>query len=126
MVEGIGEALGIALDPDVPEKWLPQLGGMARMIGAVLRNTSNPTMLEAGYKTNVIPSSATAVIDGRFLPGQEEALQQTLAELVGDGIETEVLNRDIALETSFRRRARGRDVRGAQGRGPGRASRSRT
>ena len=101
MVEGIGEAMGVALDPDVPEKWLPQLGGLARMIGAVLRNTSNPTMLEAGYKTNVIPSSATAVIDGRFLPGQEEVLQRTLAELAGDGIEIETLNRDIALETSF-------------------------
>jgi acetylornithine deacetylase/succinyl-diaminopimelate desuccinylase-like protein len=101
MVEGIGEALGIALDPDVPEKWLPQLGGMARMIGAVIRNTSNPTMLEAGYKTNVIPSSATAVIDGRFLPGQEEAFQQAIAGLLGDGVESEFLNRDIALETTF-------------------------
>jgi acetylornithine deacetylase/succinyl-diaminopimelate desuccinylase-like protein len=101
MVEGIGEALGVALDPDVPEKWLPQLGGMARMIGAVIRNTSNPTMLEAGYKTNVIPSSATAVIDARFLPGQEEALQQTIDSLLGDNVESEFLNRDIALETGF-------------------------
>jgi len=30
-------------------------------------------MLEAGYKANVIPSRAEATIDGRFLPGQEDA-----------------------------------------------------
>ena len=29
----------------------------ARMIGAALRNTANPTMLEAGYKANVIPGT---------------------------------------------------------------------
>ena len=46
----------------------------ARMIGATMRNTANPTMLSAGYKANVIPSSAEATIDARFLPGLEEEL----------------------------------------------------
>jgi acetylornithine deacetylase/succinyl-diaminopimelate desuccinylase-like protein len=71
MVEAIALVTGMDLDPDSPDDWLPTVGGMARMIGAVVRNTANPTMLQAGYKTNVIPSSAEATIDARFLPGQQ-------------------------------------------------------
>jgi acetylornithine deacetylase/succinyl-diaminopimelate desuccinylase-like protein len=101
MVEGIAAASGTDLDPDVPEKWLPMLGGAGRMIGAVIRNTTNPTMLEAGYKANVIPSKAEATVDARFLPGYEDELLATIDSLLGDGVEREFLVRDIAVETSF-------------------------
>jgi acetylornithine deacetylase/succinyl-diaminopimelate desuccinylase-like protein len=101
MVEGIGAATGMDLDPDDPEKWMPLLGGAARMIGAVIRNTTNPTMLKAGYKENVIPSTAEATIDGRFLPGGEDDLLKVVDELIGDGIEREFINSDIAVETDF-------------------------
>lgn len=101
LIESIATITGLDLDPDNPQAWLPQLGGMARMIGAVIRNTANPTMLEAGYKANVIPSSAAATIDARYLPGQEQALLAELDELIGDGIQREFLVRDIAVETSF-------------------------
>ena len=70
-------------------------------MGATVQNTANPTMLEAGYKANVIPQSASAVIDGRFLPGYEEELAGTLRELVGDDAEIDVLVRDKALEVDF-------------------------
>ena len=46
------------------------------MLGATISNTANPTMLEAGYKANVIPQNASAVIDGRFLPGYENDLHE--------------------------------------------------
>jgi acetylornithine deacetylase/succinyl-diaminopimelate desuccinylase-like protein len=101
MVEAIGRATGLDLDPDDPDAWMPQLGSMARMIGATIRNTSNPTMLEAGYKANVIPSRAEATIDGRFLPGQQDALLSTIDELLGEGVEREFIVQDIAVETSF-------------------------
>jgi acetylornithine deacetylase/succinyl-diaminopimelate desuccinylase-like protein len=101
MVEAIGQATGLDLDPDDPDAWMPQLGSMARMIGATIRNTSNPTMLEAGYKANVIPSRAEATIDGRFLPGQQDALLSTIDELLGEGLEREFIVQDIAVETSF-------------------------
>jgi acetylornithine deacetylase/succinyl-diaminopimelate desuccinylase-like protein len=71
------------------------------MIGATIRNTANPTMLEAGYKANVIPSRAEATIDCRFLPGQEDAMLEAIDELLGDGVTREYLVRDIAVETSF-------------------------
>jgi acetylornithine deacetylase/succinyl-diaminopimelate desuccinylase-like protein len=71
------------------------------MIGATLSNTANPTILEAGYKANVIPGSASAIIDGRFLPGFEEELNSTIRSIVGADIEIETLTRDIALEVDF-------------------------
>ncbi|MFF0572938.1 M20/M25/M40 family metallo-hydrolase [Streptosporangium saharense] len=94
-------ALGIDFDPDDPEATVAKLGPLARMIGATLRNTANPTMLQAGYKANVIPQTATAHVDGRFLPGYEEEFFQTLDELLGPNVTREFVYHDIALETGF-------------------------
>ena len=80
---------------------LSEIGPTARMIGATLQNTANPTMLEAGYKANVIPGSASAVIDGRFLPGYEDELNKTMREIIGPDISIETISRDIALEIEF-------------------------
>jgi acetylornithine deacetylase/succinyl-diaminopimelate desuccinylase-like protein len=100
-IEGLNEVTGQNLDAEDVESWLPALGSAARMIGATVRNTANPTMLEAGYKANVIPSRAEATIDARFVPGQEDELLATIDELIGPGVEREFLVRDIAVETSF-------------------------
>ena len=54
------DAYGIEIDPDEPEEALARLGSISRMIGAALRNTANPTMLDAGYKANVIPGTRRA------------------------------------------------------------------
>ncbi|WP_214318563.1 M20/M25/M40 family metallo-hydrolase [Nonomuraea sediminis] len=77
------------------------LGPLQRMIGAALRNTVNPTMLQAGYKTNVIPQTAEAVIDGRFLPGFEEEFFATLDELLGPNVTREFVQHQVALEFGF-------------------------
>ncbi|HVV30027.1 MAG TPA: M20/M25/M40 family metallo-hydrolase, partial [Mycobacteriales bacterium] len=100
-LDELSECLGIELDPDDPEVVLGKLGGIARMIGATLRNTSNPTMLDAGYKVNVIPGAASAEIDARFLPGYEDELMATIRDLAGDGVEIERTHGDIAVETDF-------------------------
>jgi acetylornithine deacetylase/succinyl-diaminopimelate desuccinylase-like protein len=100
-VEGLAEVTGKDLDAEDVDSWLPLLGGAARMIGATIRNTTNPTMLDAGYKSNVIPSRAEATIDARFLPGQEDELLDTIDELLGSGVEREYLVRDIAVETGY-------------------------
>jgi acetylornithine deacetylase/succinyl-diaminopimelate desuccinylase-like protein len=100
-VDGLAAVTGQDLKAEDVDSWLPLLGGAARMIGATIRNTTNPTMLGGGYKANVIPSKAEATIDARFLPGQEEQLLATLDELLGDGVDREFIVRDIAVETGF-------------------------
>ena len=71
------------------------------MLGAVLRNSTNPTMLEAGYKVNVIPTDATAHVDGRFLPGFEDEFFATLAELTGEGVDIDFVSRQAPWETPY-------------------------
>ncbi len=105
-LEALAEQLGVDIDVDAAEReeieaLLGRLGGLARMIGATLSNTANPTMLEAGYKSNVIPGAGSAVIDGRFLPGHEEEFEQQLDALLGPGIVREWVHRDQAVETDF-------------------------
>ena len=97
----IAEISGKPYEPANLKPLLDEIGTMARMIGATLQNTANPSMLEAGYKANVIPQTATAVIDGRFLPGHEEELITTIKNLIGDEIKVEILVRDRALEVDF-------------------------
>jgi acetylornithine deacetylase/succinyl-diaminopimelate desuccinylase-like protein len=105
-LEALSEAFDVDLDLDTADReeidaLLARLGGLARMVAATLSNTANPTMLDAGYKANVIPSSASAVIDGRFLPGQEEEFTRQLEELVGSGVVREWIHHDQAVETDF-------------------------
>jgi len=95
------EAMGIEFDPADPEAAVAELGPLARFIGATLRHTANPTMLEAGYKTNVIPERASAVIDGRFLPGGQEEFLATIDELAGPGVTREDIHLDRSVESPF-------------------------
>jgi acetylornithine deacetylase/succinyl-diaminopimelate desuccinylase-like protein len=93
--------LGAQLDPDDLEATVAKLGPWARLIGATLRNTVNPTMLDAGYKVNVIPGEARAYVDGRFLPGHEEEFLAQVDEIIGPRVRREMVNLDVALETDF-------------------------
>jgi len=97
----IAELTGEKYDSKNVKPLLHHLGDAVKMLGATISNTANPTMLEAGYKVNVIPQSASSMVDGRFLPGHENQLQETIKRLAGDEIEIEVLTRDIALEVEF-------------------------
>ena len=97
----VARVTGKAYDEKDLRPLLKEIGSTARMIGATLQNTANPTMLEAGYKANVIPSSASAVIDGRFLPGYEDELNETIRSIIGPDIAIETISRDIALEVDF-------------------------
>jgi acetylornithine deacetylase/succinyl-diaminopimelate desuccinylase-like protein len=78
-----------------------KLGGVARVIGATTRDTANPTMLQAGYKANVIPSVAEATVDCRVLPGRQEAFERELDELLGPDVEREWIRNLQAVETPF-------------------------
>ena len=97
----VSDAYGVELDPDDLDQVYSVLGPMARIVGATLRNTANPTMLDAGYKHNVIPARAHAMVDGRFLPGFEKEFERELDEVLGPRITREYTHYDIALETEF-------------------------
>ncbi|MBX3093119.1 MAG: M20/M25/M40 family metallo-hydrolase [Cryobacterium sp.] len=84
-----------------PDALLLSTGNAAGFLLATLRTTSNPTLLTAGYKHNVIPDIAEALIDIRTLPGEEDAVLAEVRELVGPDIEVVTVVRDIGLETSF-------------------------
>ncbi|MEV4642580.1 M20/M25/M40 family metallo-hydrolase [Actinoplanes sp. NPDC049548] len=100
-LEQVSEALGIEIDPDEPELAIAKLGPIAALIGATVRNTANPTRLEAGYKDNVIPGKASATIDCRTLPGQAENFLEQLRDVIGPDIEIEHLQQQPAVETGF-------------------------
>jgi acetylornithine deacetylase/succinyl-diaminopimelate desuccinylase-like protein len=100
-LDQVGEAFQVELDPDDMEGTVAKLGPMARIIGATLRNTANPTMLDAGYKHNVIPGQAHAMVDGRFLPGFEDEWEREVDAVLGEGITREYVHYDIAVETDF-------------------------
>ncbi|MFC8429315.1 M20/M25/M40 family metallo-hydrolase [Streptomyces sp. NPDC057253] len=100
-LDELGDALGTELDPEDMEGTLARLGGIAKLIGATLSNTANPTQLGAGYKVNVIPGEATAHVDGRFLPGHEEEFLADLDKILGPKVRREDVHSDKAVETTF-------------------------
>lgn len=93
---------GIAVDLDDPGLDVPQLlaklGPAAALVQNTIRNSSNPTMLNAGYKVNVIPGHATAFIDGRTVPGGDEEFHETLDRLTGPLVSWEFYHREQALQ----------------------------
>ncbi len=101
LLEEVAALTGHDSVEDNVDALIEHFGLAARMLAAVVRNTANPTMLDAGYKHNVVPGEATAAIDGRFLPGYEDEFFATLRSLLPDNVSYEVLVQDIALETPF-------------------------
>ncbi|MEU9945462.1 M20/M25/M40 family metallo-hydrolase [Streptomyces lavendulae] len=93
---------GLSVDPRAPgfdlDAVLGKLGPAALLVEATVRNSANPTMLEAGYKLNVVPGRATAYIDGRTLPGGEAEFAATLDVLTGPHVDWEFHHREVALE----------------------------
>ncbi|MFD5659952.1 M20/M25/M40 family metallo-hydrolase [Streptomyces hirsutus] len=89
------------IDPDLSDvdTLLAKLGPAAKLVEHTLRNSSNPTMLDAGYKVNVIPGQAEAYIDGRILPGGEDDFRATLDRLTGPDVDWEFHHREPALQS---------------------------
>ncbi|MFD3455027.1 M20/M25/M40 family metallo-hydrolase [Streptomyces sp. NPDC058691] len=88
LLDGLSAHLGVVIDPAEPAS-LAQLGEAARLVEATVSNSLNPTMLQAGYKHNVIPSEATAGVDGRILPGAEDAFFEVVDGILGSAVTRE-------------------------------------
>lgn len=100
-LDGVTELTGVEFDRDNPDILLKELGTVARFVGATLQNTANPTLLKAGYKHNVIPGTAEALVDVRTLPGQQDQVLELIKELAGDGVEVSYEHKDVSLEVPF-------------------------
>ncbi|WP_433248238.1 M20/M25/M40 family metallo-hydrolase [Actinomadura nitritigenes] len=102
LLETVADLRGVPFDPGDVEGSVDRMGADVRdLVEVVLRNSANPTMMEAGYQINVIPGQATAGVDGRFLPGQEEAFLAEVDALLAPGVSREFIHRDIAMETPY-------------------------
>ena len=101
LLEQVAEIMGVPFDETDPAPQLEALGQARTWVTGTLRTSSNPTGMTAGYKHNVIPSTATGTVDVRPLPGEEEQTLATLAELAGPHVEFEPEHRDIGLEVPF-------------------------
>ncbi|MDX3800734.1 M20/M25/M40 family metallo-hydrolase [Streptomyces sp. AK04-3B] len=89
---------GIETDLSDVDGLLEKLGPAAALVEATVRNSANPTMLDAGYKLNVIPGTAVGYVDGRYLPGGEEEFRATLDALTGPDVDWEFAHREVALQ----------------------------
>jgi acetylornithine deacetylase/succinyl-diaminopimelate desuccinylase-like protein len=101
---GLSDLAGTPISADDTDTLTDLLGPLAASINATFRNTANPTGLDAGYKHNVVPGHASAVLDCRFLPGQQDVLLSTIRELAGPGITIETEEFLPALESPTRSR----------------------
>lgn len=97
----IGEETGLDFHGDDLDGAVAKLGHLARLVGATLRDTANPTMLDAGYKANVIPSRAEAVVDCRVLPGRQAAFEREVDELLGPDVVREWVVNLPPVQTTF-------------------------
>lgn len=81
--------------------------GQDKTLKAVFSHTVSPTMLQAGYKINVIPARAEAMIDARILPGEtpegfRDRLSRIIEESIGPEFDLELLTSSLPNESDFR------------------------
>lgn len=101
LLAGVSELTGIENTEANRDKLLAELGSALKFVGATFQTTANPTALDAGYKHNVIPGQASALIDCRPLPGRNEDALLTLKELAGPDVVVEQVISGVSLETPF-------------------------
>lgn len=101
LVAELAAILGEDPEEVAPDELVLRLGKGGGFIQASLQNTSNPTVLSAGYKHNVIPDTAEALVDVRALPSEQPGILEEVQRIVGPDIEIETVHSDIGLEVPF-------------------------
>lgn len=95
LFDGVTEITGTVWDEEDVDAFLPLLGGARQFVTGTLRDSANITQLDAGYKVNVIPQTAEAGFDVRYLPGHLDEVLDLLRELAGEHVEVVVDNLGI-------------------------------
>jgi acetylornithine deacetylase/succinyl-diaminopimelate desuccinylase-like protein len=85
LLRGVADLTGVPYSPDgeTVDALVEALGPARRFVATSLGTACNPTGLSAGYKVNVVPSSAEATVDLRYLPGQLEESLDVVKQIVG-------------------------------------------
>ncbi|MCP9972643.1 M20/M25/M40 family metallo-hydrolase [Actinomadura madurae] len=96
LLDGLADALGTTIDHDRLDAEAARLGRAGHLFAGTIRNSANPTRLDAGYKVNVVPGTATAQVDGRYLPGTGEEFLATIDRLLGPKVTREFINYEEA------------------------------
>lgn len=99
LLQGLSDLTGRSVDD--PDALAAAAGAAEAFLRSSFRTTTNPTALTAGYKHNVIPERAEALIDVRVIPGTEDEVLAELQQILGDDIEIQTVVRDIGMETPF-------------------------
>lgn len=103
--DGLAAALRRVAEPEGSTAALAKLPVDAEFkaeLNSLLRNSASATLLQAGSKINVIPSEATAWIDGRLAPGQtQDSFIAELRHFIGDELEIEVDQYSPPLEAGI-------------------------
>ncbi|GAA2891287.1 M20/M25/M40 family metallo-hydrolase [Microbacterium esteraromaticum] len=99
LLQGLSDLTGRPVED--PDALAAAAGPAEAFLRSTFRTTANPTVLTAGYKHNVIPETAEALIDVRVIPGTEDDVLAELQRIVGDDIEIQTVVRDIGMETPF-------------------------
>ncbi|HEV2780237.1 MAG TPA: M20/M25/M40 family metallo-hydrolase [Actinophytocola sp.] len=97
-IERTGAALGVEVDLSDVDATLARLGPAAKLAESTVRNSTTPTVLNAGYKVNVIPGVAQAQVDTRVLPGTEEELLSEVDALLGPGVRRDFITRQPPVQ----------------------------
>lgn len=99
MIEALAEPLPAAegqrlrrlLDPAQTDALLDELGDFGRWLEPLFHNTVNATIVEGGYKSNVVPAETRLRLDVRTLPGQTCAdVHRELRDLLGPDVELQL------------------------------------
>jgi acetylornithine deacetylase/succinyl-diaminopimelate desuccinylase-like protein len=70
----------------------------------MIRDTISPTMLQAGYKINVIPAEAVGFLDARILPGETpEEFRKKLEKKIADpNVKIETVLESLPNQSDFK------------------------
>ena len=100
LLERIADLVGLPADTD-PRELVAQAGLGSGFLRSSITTTANATVLDAGYKHNVIPDTAEALVDVRSLPKDQPTILAKIQEIVGPDIEIERVHSDVGLEVPF-------------------------
>ncbi len=99
-IELTTEALGLPCDLSTDEGIDAAIDSLGELRGDVRpssRASANPTVLRAGYKTNVIPGVAEAELDVRSVPGTEDWLVGEIDRLLGPLVTHEFISNQAGI-----------------------------